>query len=281
MTLRVGLTQWHATRDLKRNLEIACQLVAACAADGASLVVLPENGLMLGSNAEMRAAALRLDGPELAELGHAAATAGVPVVLGGVKRLDEDGVVHNSAVVIAQDGSVAGTYDKIHLFDAKVGGLSFEASSVERPGATPTLLTLDGAVVGLTICYDLRFPELFRTLALAGAQVLLIPSAFTRVTGAAHWETLLRARAIENACFVVAPATIGDDPDDAFPTYGHAMIVDPWGEVIVDLGDAEQAHTVIELDMNSVTRTRERLPVLAGVRPDAYANALSTITLGR
>lgn len=270
--LRAGLTQWHATRDVARNLSIACQLVGECAADGAEVVLLPENGLMLGTNTEMRAAAIRLDGPEVAELCAAAKAAGTTVVLGGAKRVTGDGTpARNTAIVIGPDGELAGGYDKIHLFDAQVGGQSFEASSVEHAGDTPTLLRTGDALIGLTICYDVRFPELYRRLALAGAEVMFVPAAFTRITGKAHWETLLRARAIESAAYVVASATVGDDPSDAFPTYGHALAVDPWGEILADLGEEPLAFTVVDLNLDTVTSIRDRLPVLRGVRPDAYA----------
>ena len=279
--LRAGLTQWHATRDVPANLDIACRLIADCAADGAEIVLLPENGLMLGTNAEMRAAALRLDGPEIGRLRAAAKAAGTAVVLGGAKCVrGDDETVRNTAIVIGPDGEYAGGYDKIHLFDARVGGQSFEASSVEQAGAQPMLARLRDTLIGLTICYDVRFPELYRRLALAGAEVFLIPSAFTRVTGRAHWETLLRARAIENAAYVLASATVGDDPSDAFPTYGHALAVDPWGEVLVDLGDEPLAFAVLDLDLDTVTASRERLPVLRGVRPDAYAADPVTLSIG-
>lgn len=277
--MKVGLTQWHATRDVAANLDIACQLVAKCAADGATFVVLPENGLMLGTNAEMRAAAVRLDGLEIARVAAVAADAAVTVVLGGIKRLDDEGGVHNTAVVFGPDGSIAGGYDKIHLFDANVGGQSFEASSVEQAGGQPTLIQVGDTMVGLTICYDLRFPELFRNLALAGAEVLLVPAAFTQITGAAHWETLLRARAIENAAFVVASATVGNADDDAFPTYGHALVIGPWGEIHADLGADPLAYAVVDLDLDSVAATRKKLPVLAGVRPDAYSVPPVVITV--
>lgn len=278
--LRAGLTQWHATRDVLANLDIACELIADCAADGAEIVLLPENGLMLGTNAEMRAAALRLDGPEVGRLRAAAKAAGTTVVLGGAKRLSADGEpARNTAIVIGPDGEYAGGYDKIHLFDARVGGQSFEASSVERAGGKPTLAQFKDTLIGLTICYDVRFPELYRRLALDGAEVFFVPSAFTRVTGRAHWETLLRARAIENAAYVIASATVGDDPSDAFPTYGHALAIDPWGEVLVDLGDEPLAFAVLDLNLDTVTASRERLPVLRGVRPDAYAAEPVTLSI--
>ena len=206
---------------------------------------------------------------------------GITVVLGGMKNATLEGVF-NSAVVIGPDGTVAGRYDKIHLFDARVGGQSFEASSVEQAGSRPALLDVDGALVGVTICYDVRFPELYRALALAGAEVLLVPSAFTYPTGRAHWHTLLRARAIENGCYVVAPATVRspDGPErDPFETYGHALVVSPWGEVLLDLEEQTPAVGVVDLDLTAVRETRSALPVLAGTRPHAYATTPSTIAV--
>jgi predicted amidohydrolase len=279
--LRVGLTQWHATRDIEKNVAVASQLIADCGAAGAEVVLLPENGLMLGTNAEMRAAAIRLDGSQVSRLRAAAKSAGTTVVLGGAKRIVTDGEpARNTAIVLGPDGEYAGGYDKIHLFDAKIGGQSFEASSVEEAGTQPTLLRLGDVLVGLTICYDVRFPELYRRLALAGAEVLFVPAAFTRATGQAHWETLLRARAIENAAYVVASATTGDDPADAFPTYGHALVVDPWGQVLTDLGNAQLASAVLDLNLDTVKLTRERLPVLRGICPEAYATEPVTLSIG-
>jgi predicted amidohydrolase len=129
--------------------------------------------------------------------------------------------------------------------------------------------------VGITICYDVRFPDLYRRLALAGAEVILVPAAFTRTSGRAHWEVLLRARAIENAVYIVASATIGGAEDDAFPTYGHASVVGPWGEVLADLGEALEAYQVVELNIDTIDRVREQLPVLRGVRPDAYGAVIT------
>lgn len=279
--LRVGVTQWHATTDVEANLETALDLVARAAADRAHLVVLPENGLLLGTNAQMRARPLAEDGPEVTALAGAAAAHGVTVVLGGMKNATADGVF-NSAVILGPDGRVTGRYDKIHLFDARIGGQSFEASSVERAGDQPVLLDVAGTLVGLTICYDVRFPELARGLALAGAEVLLVPSAFTYPTGRAHWHTLLRARAIENSCYVVAPATVrspegaGHDP---FETYGHALVVSPWGELLLDLEERTPAVDVLELDLAAVREARASLPVLAGTKPSAYGTTPRTISV--
>ncbi|MFQ6395550.1 nitrilase-related carbon-nitrogen hydrolase [Nocardia sp. KC 131] len=262
------MTQWHATADIAANLTTALRLIAAAAADSADLVVLPENGLMLGTNTQMRAAALHEDADEVRELCRAAAAHEVAVVLGGMKNRTAAGTF-NSALVIDAAGTIAGRYDKMHLFDATIGGQSFEASSVERPGAGPVVIDLDGVRIGLTICYDVRFPELFRALATAGAEVLLVPAAFVQSTGAAHWHTLLRARAIENLAYVVAPATVHSptaEYTDAFATYGHALAVSPWGEVLVDLGEEPEAVRVLDLDLDAVTSARAALPVLAGRR---------------
>lgn len=271
-TLRVGLTQWHATRDVAANVELALRAIRGCAAEEADLVVLPENGLMLGSNAEMREAAFSEGGdPHLERIAEAARENDVVVVVGGLKNRTDEGTF-NSALVYDRAGELVGRYDKIHLFDARVGGQSFEASSVEQAGAAPVIVDVDGVAVGITVCYDVRFPELYRTLALAGAEVILVPAAFTRVTGAAHWEVLLRSRAIESAAYVVASATVHGDGEvpDAFETWGHALAVGPWGEVLADLGEEPFATTVLDLDLGEVSAARDRLPVLRGVRPDAY-----------
>jgi predicted amidohydrolase len=280
-SLRIGLTQWHATTDTAANLDVACALITEAGEAGADLVVLPENGLMLGTNTQMREAALPVDSPEIDRLRAAAPQAGCAVVLGGFKRRDRAGTVHNTALVIDADGGIAGGYDKIHLFDATVAGQSFQASRVEQRGDRPALLELGGARIGLSICFDVRFPELYRQLALAGAEVMLVPSAFTAKTGEAHWEVLLRARAIENAAYVVASATVHDPHGntDAFPTYGHGVIVDPWGTVLTDLGQEPRAVRVVELDLHQVRSVRESLPVLRGVQPQAYQTPAETMTL--
>ncbi|MFW0784880.1 nitrilase-related carbon-nitrogen hydrolase [Gordonia sp. CPCC 206044] len=283
-TLRIGLTQWHATTDVAANVAVAVRCIERAAADGATVVVLPENGLMLGTNTEMREAATGVDGEQVRRLRDAAARCGVTVVLGGMKNRTDDGVF-NSALIIDATGAVAGRYDKLHLFDANIGGQSFEASTVEKPGTELVLLDVDGVRIGMTICYDVRFPEVSRALAAAGAEVLLVPAAFVRSTGEAHWHTLLRARAIENLAYVIAPATVHSptpDYQDAFATYGHALAVGPWGEVLADLGESPEAVTVVELDLDTVARVRGTLPVLAGRRDaEIYGAAPTVVTVGR
>lgn len=277
--LTVGLTQWHATTDPEANLSTALRLVEEAARGGAVLIALPENGLMLGSNVQMREAAFDVDAVPVKELCAAARRLSVVIVLGGMKNRTDEGI-YNSALVIDRDGTVAGRYDKLHLFDANIGGQSFEASSVERPGNGPVLVDVDGVRIGLTICYDVRFPELSRELAAAGAEILLVPSAFVTSTGEAHWHTLLRARAIENLAYVVAPATVhSPTPEyvDAFETYGHALVVSPWGEVLVDLGEDPAAVTVVDLDLDAVAAARATLPVLTGRRTREVYGAEPTI----
>lgn len=271
VALRVGLTQWRPTKDLEANLEQALRLIETTAEQGADLVLLPENGLYLGSNQEMRAAALALESPAIDALREATRKAGVVTILGGFKCRQFTSIV-NKALVIGADGSIVGGYDKIHLFDARVGGQSFEASSVETAGECPVVLDVKGVKVGLTICYDVRFPELYRRLALAGAQVMIVPAAFTQITGEAHWEVLLRARAIESGAYVIASATIrGDDGTDAFPTYGHALAVDPWGKVLFDLGETRSGCAVVSIELDRVNKARTSIPAFRGLHQAAVA----------
>ena len=286
--LRVTLTQWHATRDVDANLRKALELVHAAAADRPDVVLLPENGLMIGTNEEMRAAALAIDSPQIDELRRSARDIRATVILGGFKRRDVDGSVHNTALIIGPGGEIAGNYDKIHLFDATIGGQKFEASRVETAGTEPVIVVVNSIKVGVTICYDVRFPELYRALAAAGVEVFLVPAAFTHKTGAMqHWEILMRARAIENTAFVLGSTTIRGNDDardsydrkDAFETWGHAIAIDPWGRVLTDLGTAEFGYKTVELDMALLHETRASLPVLRGIRQKAYTTAPRVIVI--
>lgn len=280
-SLHVGLTQWHVGRDMNANLRQALRLIEQTADAGAQLICLPENCLFLGTNVEMRNAALTLHSAPIEQLRAAACRVRVPVVLGGFKHRSQHGLINNTALVIDSYGGLAGHYDKIHLFDATVAGQSFEASSVESRGSEPVLLSVAGVSIGLTICYDVRFPELYRKLALAGAEVLLVPAAFTYTTGQAHWEVLLRARAIENSAYLVAPATVRGDvlQKDAFETWGHALVVDPWGAVLANLQSSHCASQVVALDLQRLRDIRSKLPVLAGIQPAAYEHPPRFITL--
>lgn len=273
--LRVGLLQLQPTRDVQANLKDVLWAVQAAAAQGAELIVVPENALCIGTNAQMRAAAVTIDGPEITALREAARSAHATVVLGGFKQKSERPLLQNTALVIRDDGTIQGSYDKIHLFNAVVNGTSFRASDVESAGDQLVIANVKGVKVGLSICFDIRFPEMFRRLAQAGAEVILIPAAFTQTTGEAHWEVLVRARAIENEAYVVASATITSDDaiESGFQTYGHAMVVDPWGVVLADLGEESRAVRVVELDLDKVAQIRAKLPVLDVARHEVYAAA--------
>lgn len=270
--LRAGLVQLQPTRNVAANLQLVLKAIQEAGAQGADLIVIPENALCIGSNKEMRAAAVTLDSPEIQAIQDAARKAGAVVVLGGFKQKSDRPLLQNTALVIDADGGIQGAYDKVHLFNAVVAGTTFRASDVEAPGERLVIVRVKGVKIGLSICFDIRFPELYRQLALAGAQVLLIPAAFTRTTGQAHWDVLVRARAIENAAYVIASATIAsaDSIEAGFETYGHALAVTPWGEVMADLGEADFAVKVIDLDMTKVEQIRTNLPVLSSVKADVY-----------
>ncbi len=271
-SLRVGLMQLQPTRNVQANLKDVLSSIEQAGAQGAELIVVPENALCIGSNAEMRAAAVRLDGPEISAIRDAARRAGATVVVGGFKQKSERPLLQNTALVIREDGGIQGSYDKVHLFNAVVNGTAFRASDVESAGEQLVIADVKGVKVGLSICFDIRFPEMFRQLARAGAELILIPAAFTQATGEAHWEILVRARAIENEAYVVASATIASDDavESGFPTYGHALAVGPWGEVIADLGTAPHAVRVVEFDLDKVAQIRAKLPVLDVARTDVY-----------
>jgi len=273
--LRVALVQLRPGLDVQANLGRILDSIRQSGDLGADLAVIPENAMCIGSNAQMRAAAVSVDGPEITAVRNAARQANVAVVLGGFKQKSDRPLLGNTALVIRSDGSIQGSYDKLHLFNAVVAGQSFRASDVESAGEDLVIADIKGVKVGLSICFDIRFPEMFRKLACAGAQVILIPSAFTQTTGEAHWEVLVRARAIENEAYVVASATIssGEAVESGFATFGHALVVDPWGRIMANLGTAPHAVQVVDLDMQNVAEIRKKLPVLDVARGDVYRKA--------
>jgi predicted amidohydrolase len=267
--MRAAAVQLNSTEDYDRNLEVAERLVRAAAADRAELVVLPEKWTVLGSGESIRASAEPLDGPALSaaagwarELGMFLVAGSVPEVVPGQEKLA------NTSVVYGPDGEQIAVYRKLHMFDVDVGDVSYRESAIEQAGDRIELADAGGTKVGLTICYDLRFPELYRILALRGARVITIPSAFTERTGRDHWEPLIRARAIENQVFVVAAGQIGSAPPH-YRSYGRSMIVDAWGVVLAQAPDTE-CFVAADLDFESQDRIRERLPSLRHRRPEAY-----------
>jgi predicted amidohydrolase len=232
--LRVAAVQLNSTADRAANLAVADRLVRAAAADGARLIVLPEKWTAMGSEQDMRAAAERIEeGPSLRWAREIARELRIDLVAGSIlETLAGSDKLANTSVHVAPDGDIRAVYRKIHMFDVEVDGRTYRESELEEPGDRIVLSYAAGEVeLGLSICYDLRFPELYRALAAQGAEVLCVPAAFTARTGQAHWEPLLRARAIENQCFLIAPGQHGSHAGGR-STHGHSLILDPWGEIL-------------------------------------------------
>lgn len=268
--MRVAAVQLNSTADKARNLGAAEGLVYAAAAAGAELVALPEKWNLLAPGEELVAGAEPLDGPSLTAARGWARTLGIHLLAGSIsERAAEGEKPFNASVLIGPDGEDLAVYRKIHMFDVDTGGVSYRESAHEQPGGEIVTAPVGELIVGLTICYDLRFPELHRILAVRGARLLTIPAAFTSTTGRDHWEVLLRARAIENAVFVLAPGQVGKAPPH-FDCYGRSAIVDPWGVVLATAPD-EECFIVADLDLAAQERVRESLPALANRRPQAYA----------
>ncbi len=246
--------------DLDANLTRARALAEEAARRGAELIVFPEVFAWRGPRVDEDAAATPIPGRVSEFLCRLALDLAVVIVGGSfLERAAGGGKSYNTSLLIAPDGAVLGRYRKIHLFDVDLPGqVSVRESETRAYGRDVVTVPTTLGTVGLSICYDLRFPELYRRLAASGASILTVPSAFTFYTGAAHWEPLLRARAIENQCYVIAPNQAGKSPH-GFPDYGHSMIVDPWGTVVAHAADGEQV-ILAELDSERVARVRREMP---------------------
>ena len=268
--MRAAAVQLNSNNDKDRNIEVAARLVAEAARDGAELVVLPEKWNLLGAPDVLRAGAEELDGGRSLQAARGwARELGIDLVAGSItERAEGEEKLFNTSALIDAHGEIAAVYRKIHMFDVDVGGTSYRESDAEQPGEEIVTATVSGVELGLTVCYDLRFPELYRILAVRGARVITVPSAFTLVTGRDHWDVLLRARAIENQAFVVAPDQVGDAAPN-YSSYGRSAIVDPWGIVLARAPDRE-CFIAAELDFSEQERIRESLPSLANRRPEAY-----------
>ncbi|MFY9580732.1 MAG: carbon-nitrogen hydrolase family protein [Gaiellaceae bacterium] len=268
--IRVACVQMTSRADKAANLETAERLVAQAAATGADLVVLPEKWNAIGDAATLHAAAEPIEGGEsVAAMSEWARRHGITLVGGSItERRGGREKLSNTSLVLDTDGSVVATYRKIHLFDVEVGGVTYRESEAEEPGDEPVVARVEDWGLGLTVCYDVRFPELYRILALEGAELVTVPAHFTTPTGKDHWHVLLRARAIENQCYVAAAAQIGETLPGK-PAYGRSLIVDPWGLVVAQAPDEE---TVIaaELDRAHLQEIRAKLPSLANRQPNAY-----------
>jgi predicted amidohydrolase len=265
--LRVAAVQLNSNEDKARNLAAAERLVRDAARAGAQLVALPEKWNLLAAGEVHAAEAEPLDGPSLGAARGWARELGIHLLAGSITERADEGV-YNTSVLVGPDGGDLAAYRKIHMFDVDVGGVSYRESEHERAGTEIVTAAVDGVEVGLTVCYDLRFPELYRILALRGARLIAIPSAFTTATGKDHWEVLLRARAIENQVFVLAPGQVGEAPPH-YSSHGRSSIVDPWGVVLATAPD-EECFVVADLDLEAQDRVRASLPSLANRRPQAY-----------
>jgi deaminated glutathione amidase len=267
--MRAGVVQLNSNENKDRNLDAATRLVRDAAGDGAELIVLPEKFNVLGSAEQLIAGAESLDGPTLRWAGALAEELGVWIVAGSiVERLEGEEKLRNTSALVGPDGEIKVVYRKIHMFDVEVGGVIYRESDTEAPGDEIVVADVGQMPLGIAICYDLRFPEVFRILALRGARAIALPAAFTLHTGKDHWEVLVRARAIENQAFMVAAGQIGRHPPD-HESYGRSMIVDPWGIPLAVAPDRE-AFAVAELDLEAQDGIRRKLPVLANRKPDTY-----------
>ncbi len=272
--MRAALVQLTVTDDPAANLSVTRDRVRAAAAGGAGFVLTPECTNCLSSSRDHQRAAFHVEetDPTLSSLRDEAARAGIWLLIGslGLKTTDPDGRFANRSFLIDPAGEVAARYDKIHMFDVNVSETEvYRESAGYRPGAQAVLSDTPFARIGLTVCYDVRFPHLYRRLAQGGAQIITVPAAFNHITGAAHWEVLLRARAIETGCFILAPAQTGfhtETHGKGRRTHGHSLVVAPWGEVLAD-GGTEPGLTYAQLDLGEVSKARARVPSLDHDRP--------------
>jgi deaminated glutathione amidase len=261
--LTIALVQNRAAADFAVNLDRCLSFAAQGARDGARFIALPEyfSGLRSEGPCIHPVAFPESEHPAIPAFSELARRNGATVLLGSLGVLAADGRIFNRSYLIDPQGKVAARYDKLHLFDIDMpDGTPVRESATIAPGDSAVLAKAAGVSIGLSICYDLRFPMLYRKLAQAGAEILAIPAAFTKATGEAHWHVLNRARAIENGCFVVSPCQWGELPGGA-QSYGHSLIVDPWGRVVVDGGEGEGVFTAT-IDLDQVAATRARIPSL-------------------
>jgi predicted amidohydrolase len=267
--MRAALVQLTVSDDPVANLAATAALVRQAIEGGARFILTPEMTNCLSSSRDHQRRVFRHEAEDatLAHLRKMAAEAGVTILIGSLGLLtdDADGRFANRSLLVGPDGGILARYDKIHMFDVNVSKAEvYRESQGYRPGGAAVLADAGFAKLGLTVCYDLRFPHLYRRLAQAGAEILCIPAAFNHITGAAHWETLVRARAIETGCFVLAPAQTGFHPETQGKgrrTHGHSLAVAPWGEILADAG-TEPGVTFVEIDLARVAEARFRVPSL-------------------
>jgi len=268
MTFRAACVQLNSSNVPEENIAAVDRLVRAAAKDGATYIQTPEMTNIVDRDRDNLAARIRPEAsdPSIAAFSKLAAELGVVLHVGSLALAEPEGRIANRAFVFGPDGRTIARYDKIHLYDVDLpNGESWRESAVYHPGDRAVIAETPFARLGVTICYDLRFPQLFRTLAHAGATVLTAPAAFTKLTGEAHWQVLQRARAIENGAFMISAAQAGKHADGR-ETYGHSIIVAPWGEVLAEGGADGEEIVVAEIDIARSSEARQRIPTLKNER---------------
>jgi deaminated glutathione amidase len=265
--MKVACIQLNSGSDIGANIDRIAQFGAQAAAAGAQLIALPENALLMEVPGVKRIVYDEQDHPGINAVSAIAKQHRCWLLLGSVAvATDDSKKTYNRSLLFDPQGHIAARYDKIHLFDAQLpGGEVYAESARMLHGDEATLIKTPVGVIGMTICYDVRFPHLYREFAKARAQILTVPAAFTYTTGEAHWHVLLRARAIENGCFVIAPAQTGTHPGNR-KTYGHSLIIDPWGVVLGD-GGTDEGVVIADIDLQQVQQVRARIPSLKHDRP--------------
>ena len=265
---KIACVQLTAGREFAPNIDKIVRMIRRAGEEGVDLVTLPENATMIEP---IQASALRKavpedDHPALQAFADVVREAGVWLLIGSLSIKRDDDRIANRSFLLNSLGEITARYDKIHLFDVQLAnGETYRESDYVAPGETAVLAPTPWGPLGMTICYDVRFPQIYRALAQAGAQYLAVPSAFTRTTGKAHWHTLLRARAIETGCYVIAPTQWGTHAEGR-ETYGHSLVIDPWGEIVAD-GEAGENLVLAEIDPTKGESARQRLPSLYHDRP--------------
>lgn len=267
--MRTAAVQINSGPDRDLNIESAGRQVLAAARDGAEFVVLPEKWSLLVTGDAVAEGAESADGAAMTAARGWAREAGIHLLAGSFTEKSADGgLPTNTSILVSPEGTDLASYRKIHMFDVDVGGVEYRESSTEAAGDEVVAAPIGDATLGMTVCYDLRFPELFRALLDLGADIFAVPSAFTAVTGRDHWQVLLRARAIENQAFVVAANQFGD-AEPHFDSWGHSMVIDPWGRVLADAGEAE-GYAIADLDFAERDRILGSLPAIHNRRPDVF-----------
>jgi deaminated glutathione amidase len=266
--LKVACIQLRSSDDTDENVRRTSALIRQANAQGARFIATPENTCLMAPDggAKLEKSFSESDDPALPLFCALANELDIWLLIGSLAIKVSPGKTANRSFLIAPDGRIAARYDKIHLFDVNLpSGETYRESNTVAPGDDAVVANLPWARIGLSVCYDLRFPQLYRSLAKAGAEILMVPSAFTETTGKAHWHVLLRSRAIENACFVMAPAQGGEHANGR-RTYGHSLIIGPWGDILAE-GGVEPGIVAADLDLDDIGRARGRVPALNHDRP--------------